>query len=59
MAYAEDSPSTFNRGRDEETQAYLLHFFREQAKRPGFEARYKALSADEQKKLMDCMNQQE
>ncbi|KAK5111836.1 hypothetical protein LTR85_011734 [Meristemomyces frigidus] len=51
MAYgAEDSASAM-RGRDDETQAYLLNFFREQAQKPGFAEVFNSLTQEEQEKL--------
>ncbi|TKA25250.1 hypothetical protein B0A50_05948 [Salinomyces thailandicus] len=51
MAFgAEDGPGGV-RGRDDETQAYLLEFFREQAQLPGFGEVFGSLSAGEQEKL--------
>lgn len=50
MAYAaEDGP--MGRGRDDETQGYLVRFFTEQASRPEFAAVFNALTPDEQDKL--------
>ncbi|TKA71274.1 hypothetical protein B0A49_03861 [Cryomyces minteri] len=49
-----DSPSnnsSFPRGRDDETQAYLLQFFRAASQKPGFNNVFTALSAAEQEKL--------
>ncbi|KZF19359.1 importin beta-5 subunit [Xylona heveae TC161] len=48
MAYA-DSPSF--RQRDDETQAYLLAFFQEEASKPGFQEMFGALTTEEQEKL--------
>jgi hypothetical protein len=51
MAYgAEDGVST-SRGRDDETQAFLLNFFRQQAQNPDFEHVFNVLNHDEQTKL--------
>lgn len=51
MAYAaEDGPGSV-RGRDDETQAYLLSFFREQAQQPGFAEVFSNLTPQEQEKL--------
>jgi hypothetical protein len=51
MAFgAEDSPAT-TRGRDDETQAYLLSFFRQAAQKPGFGEIFNSLTAEEQDKL--------
>lgn len=40
-----------SRGRDDETQAYLLDFFRQQATKPEFGEVFNSLSAEEQEKL--------
>ena len=50
MAFAEEKPYA-SRQRDDETQAYLIEFFRGQASKPGFETVFGALSGDEQEKL--------
>jgi len=51
MAYgAEDSAAT-SRGRDDETQAYLLEFFHGQANKPAFGEVYQSLTTEEQQKL--------
>lgn len=47
---AEDS-SNFARGRDDETQTYLVNFFREQAQKPSFTEVYNLLTQEEQEKL--------
>lgn len=49
MAFADDGPSS--RSRDDETQGYLLGFFREQANRPEFGEVFNSLTPDEQEKL--------
>lgn len=54
MAYGEggDAKDAFgDRGRDDETQAYLLVWFREQAGKAGFGDVFAALSVGEQEKL--------
>jgi hypothetical protein len=49
MSYAgEDAPQ---RQRDDETQAYLIQFFREVAAKPGFGELFEALTPDEKDKL--------
>lgn len=48
---AEDNAADFARGRDDETQEYLLRFFRETSQKPGFGDVFNALSQDEQEKL--------
>ena len=50
MAYAEDSGAGV-RQPDDETQAYLLQFFREAAAKPGFNNIFNALTPDQQEKL--------
>ncbi|KAF2094601.1 ARM repeat-containing protein [Rhizodiscina lignyota] len=52
MAFAEDMPQ---RQRDDETQAYLIQFFREQAAKPGFEDVFQSLSAAEQEKIRSLL----
>ncbi|KAF2460958.1 putative importin 9 [Lineolata rhizophorae] len=50
MSY--DQPnSAFGRAPDDETQAYLVNFFREQSAKPGFGEMFAALSQTEQDKL--------
>lgn len=51
MSLGADDSSTFNRGRDDETQAYLVDFFRQQAQKPEFSEIYTLLTQDEQEKL--------
>lgn len=51
MAYAEDDSPSAARGRDDETQAYLLNFFRQAAQKPGFDEVFNFLTPDEQDKL--------
>lgn len=51
MAFDNDGPSAFSRGRDDETQAYLLNFFRDASSKPGFAEAFNSLSQDEQEKL--------
>jgi len=50
MAFAEETPYS-NRQRDDETQAYLLQFFREAASKPGFSQLFDNMTAEEQAKL--------
>ncbi|KXT09296.1 hypothetical protein AC579_2852 [Pseudocercospora musae] len=51
MAFAaEDGPAT-SRGRDDETQQYLLSFFQQQAQKPEFADVFSALTTEEQEKL--------
>ena len=51
MAYAADDGPASMRGRDDETQAYLLNFFHEQAQSPGFGEVFNSLTQEEQDKL--------
>lgn len=51
MSYAADDSASFSRGRDDETQAYLLQFFKQQAQNPGFGEVFNNLTAEEQEKL--------
>jgi hypothetical protein len=50
MAFAEESPYA-TRQRDDETQAYLIHFFHEAATKPNFTEFFNALTPEEQEKL--------
>jgi importin-9 len=50
MAFAEETPYS-NRQRDDETQAYLIQFFRDAAQKPNFEQYFNALTQEEQEKL--------
>ncbi|KAI9667509.1 MAG: hypothetical protein M1821_000325 [Bathelium mastoideum] len=50
MTYG-DAPQTPARQRDDETQAYLIQFFREIAEKPGFADVFNVLSPQEQEKL--------
>lgn len=51
MAYAADDSISLSRGRDDETQAYLLNFFRQQAQSAEFNNMFNALTPEEQNKL--------
>lgn len=51
MAYAADDVSEFSRGRDDETQAFLVQFFKQQAQNPAFGDIFNSLNAGEQEKL--------
>lgn len=51
MALGGDDSNVFNRGRDDETQAYLLSFFRQEAQKPGFADVFNSLTQEEQDKL--------
>lgn len=50
MSYAEDTGAAA-RQPDDETQAYLVQFFRDAATKPGFDNLFNALSPDQQEKL--------
>ena len=56
MGYAaEDAP---NRGRDDETQAYLLQWFGSKAQEDGFGEVFAQLTPEEQEKLRSMGSQQ-
>lgn len=48
---AEDSESNFARQRDDETQKFLLEFFRKEAQKPEFAQVFNSLTQEEQEKL--------
>lgn len=56
MSLGEDDDA-FERGRDDETQSFLLGFFRQEAQKPGFAHIFNALSQDEQEKLRNMSGQ--
>ena len=56
MAMAEEDSPAAARGRDDETQAYLLGFFRQAAQKPGFTDVFNALTQEEQEKLRSMSN---
>lgn len=49
MAYAEEGVGS--RQRDDETQAYLVNFFREASQKPGFNEMFAQLTEEEREKL--------
>lgn len=51
MSYGAEDSTTFTRGRDDETQAYLLEFFRQASEQPGFARVFGSLTEEEQEKL--------
>ncbi|CAK4031417.1 Importin subunit beta-5 [Lecanosticta acicola] len=51
MAFGADYSGNYSRGKDDETQAYLLNFFQEQAQKPEFAQVFNALTEEEQEKL--------
>ena len=51
MAWGQDDSPAFARGRDDETQAYLLSFFRQAAQKPDFGDVFNSLTPEEQEKL--------
>ena len=51
MSYGAEDSTEFTRGRDDETQAYLLNFFRQAAQKPGFADVFSSLTSEEQEKL--------
>lgn len=48
---ADDSESNFGKQRDDETQNYLLEFFRKEAQKPEFAEVFNSLTHEEQEKL--------
>ena len=56
MSLGEDDEATYGRGRDDETQEYLLNFFREASQKPGFGEVYNNLTQEEQEKLKSMSN---
>jgi len=58
MAFGEEGPSVFERGRDDETQIYLLQFFKQQGHQPAFQQVYNLLTQEERNKLAECLNKQ-
>jgi importin-9 len=46
MAFGADDSPAATRGRDDETQAYLLNFFRQAAQKPGFGEVFNSLTAE-------------
>lgn len=51
MAFGAEDSNTFSRGRDDETQAYLVGFFRQAAQKPEFGDVFSSLTPEEQEKL--------
>ncbi|KAF2089211.1 ARM repeat-containing protein [Saccharata proteae CBS 121410] len=51
MAYGDESSVFGGRQRDDETQAYLIQFFRESVQKPGFQEAFNAMTPQEQEKL--------
>ncbi|KAF2483017.1 armadillo-type protein [Neohortaea acidophila] len=51
MAFGAEDSNTFSRGRDDETQAYLVGFFRQAAQKPEFGDAFNSLTPEEQEKL--------
>jgi hypothetical protein len=57
MAYAaDDGPSNNRRQPDDETQGFLVEFFKRAAGSEGFKAEWDALNAEEQIRLQECAN---
>ena len=52
MALGDDGPG-FSRGRDDETQSFLVNFFQQQGQKPEFAEVFNALSQQEQEKLRE------
>lgn len=53
MAYAADDGPSSGRQRDDETQAFLVDFFKRAATTPGFAEEFGQLTAEEQQRLHD------
>lgn len=53
MAFGAEDSAAASRGRDDETQAYLLEFFRGQGSKPEFAEVYNSLTTEEQQKLQN------
>jgi hypothetical protein len=51
MSFGAEDGVGSSRGRDDETQAFLLDFFRQAAQKPGFTEVFNALTSEEQEKL--------
>ncbi|KAK5165533.1 uncharacterized protein LTR77_009062 [Saxophila tyrrhenica] len=51
MSFGAEDGNTGRRSRDDETQTYLVNFFREASQKPGFMEMFNALTPDEQEKL--------
>ena len=51
MSLGADDGEMASRGRDDETQAYLVDFFRQAAQKPGFAGVFNHLTQDEQERL--------
>jgi importin-9 len=51
MSYAADDGASSSRGRDDDTEAYLLNWFRQTSQKPGFGDMFNALTEEEQEKL--------
>ena len=51
MSLGAEDNNAFTRGRDDETQAYLLNFFRQASQKPGFADVFTFLTQEEQEKL--------
>lgn len=53
MAYAADDGPSSSRQRDDETQAFLVDFFKHAATTSGFAEEFGQLTAEEQQRLRD------
>lgn len=53
MAFADETPGQ-GRQRDDETQAFLVEFFKRAAGGQGFADEFAALSEEERQRLRDC-----
>ena len=55
MSLGNDDDNPVTRERDDETQALLLEFFRDAARKPGFEMMFNMLTPDQQEKLRNVV----
>lgn len=53
MAFAAEEPGSAGRQRDDETQGFLVDFFKRAAGTPGFVEEFEALSEEEKQRLRD------
>jgi importin-9 len=55
MAFAQEDPGSYARQRDDETQTFLVEWFRKAAGSVGFETEFQSLTEDEREKLRRTM----
>lgn len=54
MAFAAEEPGGSGRQRDDETQNFLVDFFKRAATTPGFADEFNQLTEEERQRLRDC-----